>query len=147
MKVDIKFFLIIILVTIFPKIAHGNSEIKIGLLAPFTGEFENIGKSVFSSARIALNKINNDTINILPRDTKAKNSETLKQVEELYLQGVRIFIGPVFNKNLKGLEKFKDAYFLSFTNKVLGNPKNVISAGINAISQFNAIKKYQKLND
>ena len=147
MKVDIKFFLIIILVTIFPKIAHGNSEIKIGLLAPFTGEFENIGKSVFSSARIALNKINNDTINILPRDTKAKNSETLKQAEELYLQGVRIFIGPVFNKNLKGLEKFKDAYFLSFTNKVLGNPKNVISAGINARSQFNAIKKYQKLND
>ena len=147
MKVDIKFFLIIILVTIFPKIAHGNSEIKIGLLAPFTGEFENIGKSVFSSARIALNKINNDTINILPRDTKAKHSETLKQVEELYLQGVRIFIGPVFNKNLKGLEKFKDAYFLSLTNKVLGNPKNVISAGINAKSQFNAIKKYQKLND
>ena len=45
MKVDIKFFLKIILVTIFPKIAHGNSEIKIGLLAPFTGEFENIGKS------------------------------------------------------------------------------------------------------
>ena len=147
MKVDIKFFLIIILVIIFPKIVHGNSEIKIGLLAPFTGEFENIGKSVFSSARIALNKINNDTINILPRDTKAKNSETLKQAEELYLQGVRIFIGPVFNKNLKGLEKFKDAYFLSFTNKVLGNPKNVISAGINARSQFNAIKKYQKLND
>ena len=60
MKVDIKFFLIIILVTIFPKIVHGNSEIKIGLLAPFTGEFENIGKSVFSSARIALNKINNE---------------------------------------------------------------------------------------
>ena len=147
MKVDIKFFLIIILVTIFPKIVHGNSEIKIGLLAPFTGEFENIGKSVFSSARIALNKINNDTINILPRDTKAKNSETIKQVEELYLQGVRIFIGPVFNKNLKGLEKFKDAYFLSLTNKVLGNPDNVISAGINARSQFNAIKKYQKLND
>ena len=147
MKVDIKFFLIIILVTIFPKIAHGNSEIKIGLLAPLTGEFENIGKSVFSSARIALNKINNDTINILPRDTKAKNSETIKQVEELYLQGVRIFIGPVFNKNLKGLEKFKDAYFLSLTNKVLGNPDNVISAGINARSQFNAIKKYQKLND
>ena len=147
MKVDIKFFLIIILVTIFPKIVHGNSEIKIGLLAPFTGEFENIGKSVFSSARIALNKINSDTINILPRDTKAKNSETLKQVEELYLQGVRIFIGPVFNKNLKGLEKFKDAYFLSLTNKVLGNPDNVISAGINARSQFNAIKKYQKLND
>ena len=84
---------------------------------------------------------------IFPRDTKGNNLETLKQVEELYTQGVRIFIGPVFNKNLKGLEKFKDAYFLSLTNKILNNPKNVISAGINARSQFNAIKKYQKLNE
>ena len=62
--------------------SNGNSEIKIGLLAPFTGEFENIGKSVFSSARIALNKINNDNINILPRDTKGKNLKHLKQAEE-----------------------------------------------------------------
>ena len=147
MKADIKYFLIIFFLIIFPKVAQGNNEIKIGLLAPFSGEYEDIGKSVFSSARMALNKINDENINILPRDTKGKNKETLLQVEKLYVQGVRIFIGPVFNKNLKGLEKFKDAYFLSFTNKVLNNPKNVISAGINARSQFNAIKKYQKMNN
>ena len=147
MKADIKYFLIIFFLIIFPKVAQGNNEIKIGLLAPFSGEYKDIGKSVFSSARMALNKINDENINILPRDTKGKNKETLLQVEKLYVQGVRIFIGPVFNKNLKGLEKFKDAYFLSFTNKVLNNPKNVISAGINARSQFNAIKKYQKINN
>ena len=147
MKADIKYFLIIFFLIIIPKVAQGNNEIKIGLLAPFSGEYEDIGKSVFSSARMALNKINDETINILPRDTKGENKETLLQVEKLYVQGVRIFIGPVFNKNLKGLEKFKDAYFLSFTNKVLNNPKNVISAGINARSQFNAIKKYQKINN
>ena len=147
MKAHIRYYLIIIFLITFPKVAFGNNQIKIGLLAPFTGEFENIGKSIISSARIALNKINNDNISIFPRDTKGNNLETLKQVEELYTQGVRIFIGPVFNKNLKGLEKFKDAYFLSLTNKILNNPKNVISAGINARSQFNAIKKYQKLND
>jgi ABC-type branched-subunit amino acid transport system substrate-binding protein len=58
---------------IFPKDVYANNEIKIGLLAPFSGEFEDIGKSVFSSARMALNKINNENINILPRDTKGKN--------------------------------------------------------------------------
>ena len=147
MKADIKFFLVIIFLVISTKIANANSEIKIGLLAPFSGEFKDVGNSVFGSARIALNKINNDNINILPRDTKGKNLETLKQVEQLYIEGVRIFIGPVFNKNLKGLEKFQDAYFLSLTNKILKNPKNVISAGINARSQFNAIKKYQKINE
>ena len=146
MKADIRYYLIAILLVAFPKIAYGDNQTKIGLLAPFTGEFQNIGKSVLSSARIALNKINNDNISILPRDTNGKNNETLRQVEELYAQGVRIFIGPVFNKNLDGLDKYKDAYFLSLTNKILNNPNNVISAGINARSQFNAIKKYQKLN-
>ena len=147
MKADIKYFLVIIFLVISTKIANANSEIKIGLLAPFSGEFKNVGDSVFGSARIALNKINNDNINILPRDTKGENLETLKHVEDLYIKGVRIFIGPVFNKNLKGLEKFKGAYFLSLTNKILNNPENVISAGINARSQFNAIKKYQKINE
>ena len=146
MKADIRYYLIAILLVALPKIAYGDNQTKIGLLAPFTGEFQNIGKSVLSSARIALNKINNDNISILPRDTNGKNNETLRQVEELYAQGVRIFIGPVFNKNLDGLDKYKDAYFLSLTNKILNNPNNVISAGINARSQFNAIKKYQKLN-
>ena len=147
MKADIRYYLIAILLVAFPKIAYGDNQTKIGLLAPFTGEFQNIGKSVLSSARIALNKINNDNISILPRDTNGKNNETLRQVEELYAQGVRIFIGPVFNKNLNGLDKYKDAYFLSLTNKILNNPSNVISAGINARSQFNAIKKYQRLNN
>ena len=146
MKADIRYFLITILLITYPKIAYGDNQTKIGLLAPFSGEFQNIGKSVLSSARIAINKINNDNISILPRDTKGGNNQTLKQVEELYNQGVRIFIGPVFNKNLNGLDKFENAYFLSLTNKILKNPRNVISAGINARSQFNAIKKYQKLN-
>ena len=39
MKVDIKHYLIIFLMLFFPKIVHANSEIKIGLLAPFSGEF------------------------------------------------------------------------------------------------------------
>ena len=90
MKADIKFFLVIIFLVISTKIANANSEIKIGLLAPFSGEFKDVGNSVFGSARIALNKINNDNINILPRDTKGKNLETLKQVEQLYIEGVRI---------------------------------------------------------
>ena len=147
MKAHIRFFLIIILFLCNVKNSLANETIKIGLLAPFSGEFEYIGKSVIGSTKMALEKINNDNIYVLPRDTKADNLETLKKVEELYVEGVRIFIGPVFNKNLNGLEKYEDAIFLSLTNKILNNPKNVISVGINANSQFRAIKKFQKKND
>ncbi len=39
-------------------------------------------------------------------------------------QGVKIIIGPVFNKNLIYLEELKEIIFLSLTNKVIKNPKN-----------------------
>ena len=39
-----------------------------------------------------------------------------------------------------------DLIFLSFTNKIYGSKKNVISAGVNSISQFNAITKFKNLN-
>ncbi len=147
MKAHIKYFLVIIFFLLKTKTALANESIKIGLLAPFSGEFEYIGNSVIGSTKMALKKINNNNIYILPRDTRADNLETIKKVEELYIEGVRIFIGPVFNRNLIGLDKYEDAIFLSLTNKVLNNPKNVISSGINANSQFRAIKKFQKEND
>ena len=147
MKAHIKYFLVIFFFLLKAKTALANETIKIGLLAPFSGEFEYIGNSVIGSTKMALKKINNNNIYILPRDTRADNLETIKKVEELYIEGVRIFIGPVFNKNLIGLDKYEDAIFLSLTNKVLNNPKNVISSGINANSQFRAIKKFQKDND
>ena len=127
--------------------ASSEEVVKIGLLVPLSGESSYIGQSIIQSVRLGINKINNDRLLVVPRDTKSDQSTTLKVVDELYSEGTKIFIGPVFNKNLKELDKFQDATFLSFTNKVLGNPNNVISSGINAKSQFDAIKKYLEMND
>jgi len=148
MKVIIKYFLSAVFVFLLNTFnTFANESIKIGLLVPLTGEYDDIGKSIIQSTRMAVNKINDSKILILPRDTKSDPKETLKKVEKLYAEGIKIFIGPVFNENLKGLGKFEDVIFLSLTNKILNNPKNVISAGINAKSQFDAIKKYQKINE
>ena len=148
MKVIIKYLLSIIFVFFLNTFnIYANERIKIGLLVPLTGEYENIGKSIIQSTRMAINKINDSKILILPRDTKSDPKETLKKAEELYAEGVKIFIGPVFNENLKGLSKFQDVIFLSLTNKILNNPKNVISSGINAKSQFDTIKKFQEINE
>ncbi len=148
MKVFIKYLLRVIFVFLInTNTIYANESIKIGLLVPITGEYNYIGKSIIQSTRMALNKINDSKISILPRNTKSDSEETINKVEELYAEGVRIFIGPIFNKNLKGLDKFEDAIFLSLTNKTLNNPKNVISAGINAKSQFDAIKKFLEINE
>ena len=149
MKVIIKLLkkLILLVFLINIESVHAEDKIKLGLLAPFSGKNYEIGSSVIQSIRMGINKINNKNILILPRDTKSNPKETLKAVEDLYSKGVRIFIGPVFNENLKNLDKFSDAIFLSLTNKILNNPKNVISTGINAKSQFDAIKKFLEIND
>ena len=122
-------------------------KIKIGLLIPLSGKQSNIGKSIMQSIRMAVNKIDNSKIKILPRDTKNDPEITFRKAKELKKEGVKIVIGPIFHKNLIYLDELKEMIFLSLTNKNINNPKNIISAGINANSQINTIIKFQKLNN
>ena len=122
-------------------------KIKIGLLVPITGQNSEMGKSIIKSVRLAINKINNPSIEIFPKDTASNPEITLKNAKKLYESGIKIIIGPVFNENLIYLDQLQDVTFLSLTNKIINNPKNIISAGINANSQLETIKKFQKLNE
>ena len=123
------------------------NKIKLGLLVPMSGEFSEIGQSIIKSTLLAINKIDNPLIEIIPKDTESNPDSTLKKAKELKELGVEIVIGPVFNKNLNKLEELDDMIFLSLTNKIIDNPKNIISTGINAGSQLNTISKFQKDNE
>ena len=145
MKIFIQFILFIFFSLFFDvQKSFSNEKIKIGLIVPLSGKYKEIGQSIVNATRLAINKIDNPQIEILPRDTKSNPETTLKVSKELYNVGARVIIGPVFNKNLIYLDELKKIIFLSLTNKVTNNPKNVISAGINAISQINTIIKFQK---
>ena len=145
MKIFIQFILFIFFSLFFDvQKSFSKEKIKIGLIIPLSGEYKEIGQSIVNATRLAINKIDNPQIEILPRDTKSNPETTLKVSKELYNVGARVIIGPVFNKNLIYLDELKEIIFLSLTNKVINNPKNVISAGINAISQINTIIKFQK---
>ena len=124
-----------------------NEKIKIGLLVPLTGNDSEIGQSIVKSTRLAVNKINNSIIEIIPKDTKSDPTKALQSAKELSELGVRIIIGPVFNSNLIYLNELKDITFLSLTNKNKNYSKNIINAGINATSQLKAIDKFIKENE
>jgi len=127
-------------------IVKANEKIKIGLLVPLTGENFEIGVSIIKSVRLAINKIDNPSIEIIPRDTKSNSETTLEAAKELASSGVKIIIGPVFNESLIYLDKLNEVTFLALTNKNNNFSKNIINAGINATSQLNAINKFIKLN-
>jgi len=124
-----------------------NEKIKIGLLVPLTGNDSEIGQSIVKSTRLAVNKINNSIIEIIPKDTKSDPTKALQSAKELSELGVKIIIGPVFNSNLIYLNELKDITFLSLTNKNKNYSKNIINAGINATSQLKAIDKFIKKNE
>ena len=148
MKISLK--IIILLIFIYPiglQKLQAEEKIKIGLLVPLSGKQSDIGKSIMQSIRLAINKIDNPNIKILPKDTKNDPVKTLAAAKELELEGVKIVIGPIFNNNLIYLDELKDMIFLSLTNKNINNPKNVISAGINASSQIRTIIKFKEMND
>ena len=122
-----------------------NEKIKIGLLIPLTGENSEIGESIINSVGLAINKINNSSIEIIPKDTGSNPDMALDAAIELSNLGVKIIIGPVFNESLAYLNKVNEITFLALTNKNNNFSKNIINAGINATSQLRAIDRFIKL--
>ena len=136
-----------ITICIFSQNLYATEKIKIGLIIPLSGDNFLIGERIIKSIRMAVNKINDERIEIIPKDTKSNPIDALRVSKELHKKGVRIIIGPVFNESTKYLDDLKDVTFISFTNKLIDNPKNVISAGVNAISQLQTIKKFNEKNN
>ena len=147
MKYLIKFSIKLIFLSLVVFNSHAANPIKIGLVIPLSGESKELGQSVLKSVRLAVNDIDDDKIVIVPRDNQNDPNKTLEVSRELYNDGVKIIIGPIFKKNTTKLNQLNDdIIFVSFTNKVVASKKNIISAGVNSISQFNAIKKF-KINN
>ena len=148
MKKIIKFILLLVL-TFLPSVGNvfAEEKIKIGLLVPLTGKNSEIGQSIIKAVRLAINQINNLSIEIIPRDTASSPEITLRSAKELEALDVKIVIGPVFNENLIYLDELTNLIFLSLTNKNNNGSKNIINAGINATSQLNAIKRFIELKE
>ncbi len=145
--IKIIFFVILNFSLLFPFSTKASENIKIGLMVPLTGTNKELGQSIIKAVRLAVKDINNNSIEIIPKDTASKANKALKSAFELKQMGVKIVIGPVFYESITYLDEIKDITFLSLTNKTLDLPKNVISAGINSTSQFNTIKKFIEISN
>ena len=80
----LKFLLTIFLnFLLFSTLASSEEEkIKIGLLIPMTGENKNLGAQIINATRLALKDINNNKIEIYPKDTKSNPEKTLRSASQ-----------------------------------------------------------------
>ena len=125
---------------------ENNSEnekiLKVGVLLPLSGEFQDIGESFLKAIQLALFDISNEYIKIYPKDSKGNALDAYRSSKEFEEQGINIVIGPIFYESLERLGEINKITFISLTNKTKEVPKNTIAFGVNIESQIDALKKY-----
>ncbi|MDA9624802.1 ABC transporter substrate-binding protein [Candidatus Pelagibacter bacterium] len=145
-----KKFLIIITYILFffnsNLISEENKNIlKVGLLAPLTGEYKDLGVSLLYSLQLALNEINDKNVFIIPRDSGYNDPEKLNNaIQQIKSEGAEIIIGPIDNNEFNEVKKFKDIIFISPSNINPEFQNNIISIGVSLESQMLSLVKFIK---
>ena len=84
MKMFVRFiFISVIFFYSFSTCLFAQNKIKLGLLVPITGEFSEIGQSIIKSTLLAINKIDNPLIEIIPKDTESDPEVTYNKAKQL----------------------------------------------------------------
>jgi len=122
---------------------ENDGKLRVGLLAPFSGEYRNLGESLLLSTQLALDEINDDNIIIIPRDSGTNDKEKLNlAIKEIADSGAKIIIGPMTSVFFDELEKYRDIIFISLSNMEPRISNNVINIGISLESQLKAIEQF-----
>ena len=97
---------------------ENDGKLRVGLLAPFSGEYRNLGESLLLSTQLALDEIDDENIIIIPRDSGTNDKDKLNSaIKEIINNGAKIIIGPMTSFSFDELEKYSDAIFISLSNK------------------------------
>ena len=122
---------------------ENDGKLRIGLLAPFSGEYKSLGESLLLSTQLALNEIDDDNVIIIPRDTGSDNKEKLNiSIKDIIKSGAKVIIGPMTSSSFSEIKKYKDTIFISLSNRETKISNNLISIGISLESQLEAIEKF-----
>ena len=142
-----KFFIIIAyIIFIYNSNLSSNEKdnvLKIGLLAPLSGEYKDLGNSLLYSLQLALEEIDDKDVHVIPRDSGFNDEKKLNQaVKEIRSQGANIVIGPINNDDFDIVKKFGDLIFISPSNINPEFQNNIISIGVSLESQLIALTKF-----
>ena len=86
-----------------------NKSLKVGLLAPLSGPYSEIGNSLLYSLQLALEEINDKNVTIIPRDSGFNNEEKINlAINELKSLGVKVIIGPTAYEEFDQIKKYND---------------------------------------
>jgi len=143
-KIILSYLLITFNSFVFAVEDKNTNILKIGVLAPMSGELKNLGEELLYAVNLALHDINDPKIKIYPKDSGYERESIIKSCEEFREEGIKIILGPIDSKFIKELNSFDDLIFISLSNMDSNIKANVVMTGINLESQLLAIKKFLK---
>jgi len=124
---------------------ENNKILKVGLLAPLSGTYSEIGNSLLYSLQLALEEINDKNVVIVPRDSGFNNKEKLNSaIRDMQASGIKIIIGPTSFEEFNELKKYDDLVFISPSNINPNFSNNIISIGVSLESQLITLNDFIK---
>ena len=119
--------------------------LKVGLLAPLSGPYSEIGNSLLYSLQLALDEIDDENVIIVPRDSGYKNTEKLNSaIKDMKSSGIKVILGPTTHEEFDQASKFNDIVFISPSNINPNFSNNIISIGVSLESQLIALDRFIK---
>ena len=120
-------------------------KLKIGLLAPLSGEYKELGESLLYTLQLALDEIDDKDVFIIPRDSGFNDKDKLDDaIQSLRAQETKVIIGPISNNDFNYIKKYSDLIFVSPSNISPEFTNNIISVGVSLESQIFALKEFLK---
>ena len=119
--------------------------LKVGLLAPLSGPYNEIGRSLLNSLQLALEEIDDKNVIIVPRDSGFNDKDKLNSaINDMQKNGVKIIIGPTNFDEFDEVKKYNDLIFISPSNINPDFSNNIISIGVSLESQLVALTEFIK---
>ena len=144
-KVFISIFYIIFIFNTNLLSDENNKTLKVGLLAPLSGLYSEIGNSLLYSLQLSLEEINDKNVVIVPRDSGFKDKDKLSSaINEFRSLGVKIIIGPTAHEEFDEVKKYNDLIFISPSNINPEVSNNIISIGVSLESQLISLIEFIK---
>jgi ABC-type branched-subunit amino acid transport system substrate-binding protein len=124
---------------------ENNKILKVGLLAPLSGSYNELGNSLLYSLQLALEEIDYNKVFIVPRDSGFNDKDKLDNaIQDLRSQGIKIIIGPITHGEFDVAKKYSDLIFISPSNINPEFTNNIISVGVSLESQLTALINFIK---
>ena len=124
---------------------ESNKTLKVGLLAPLSGLYSELGNSLLYSLQLALEEIDDKKVFIVPRDSGFNDKDKLNSaIQDIRSQGIKIIIGPITHEEFNDVKKYNDLVFISPSNISPEFSNNIISIGVSLESQLSTLMKFIK---